>query len=210
MLDRNISLENLDGVKLGPYTLRLQNVSQGRFEQEKRFELYLANGKNYSHHPIIRGTHFTGHNFYSPWLEMYYNKHLSVGSSTVNLQKKQLDEQLFTTLSALLPAGSHMMVIYTNHKETHLALRKGVPPPATYLGYLLWQAGCTWFKDWYFPEGGKEGNMKLQGNKAAHAQGKRKHIESIKKDLHQFLEREKRVTKPFKNARKRARLIVHS
>lgn len=38
------------------------------------------------------------------------------------------------------------------------------------LGYALFRAGCTWFKDWYFAEGGREGDTKLQGNKPSSAE----------------------------------------
>ena len=47
--------------------------------------------------------------------------------------------------------------------DTERALRHWVPPAATPLGLALLQAGCRWFKDWYFPEGGREGGTKLQG-----------------------------------------------
>jgi hypothetical protein len=35
--------------------------------------------------------------------------------------------------------------------------------PPTPLGLALLRADCPWFKDWYFPEGGRDGGTKLQG-----------------------------------------------
>ena len=62
---------------------------------------------------------------------------------------------------ALGPGGS-VMVAYEGD-ETERALRRKVPPPATPVGLALLRAGCRWFKDWYYPEGGREGGTKLQG-----------------------------------------------
>ena len=54
------------------------------------------------------------------------------------------------------------MVAYEGD-DTERALRRRVPPPATPLGMAMLAAGCRWFKDWYYPEGGREGGTKLQG-----------------------------------------------
>jgi hypothetical protein len=50
----------------------------------------------------------------------------------------------------------------TFEHATEQARRRKVPPAATPLGLVLLAAGCRWFKDWYFPEGGREGGTKLQ------------------------------------------------
>ena len=54
------------------------------------------------------------------------------------------------------------MVAYESD-ETEAGLRRRVPPSATPLGLALLKVGCRWFKDWYYPEGGREGGTKLQG-----------------------------------------------
>jgi hypothetical protein len=58
--------------------------------------------------------------------------------------------------------GGAVMVAY-NLDDTERALRHRVPPAATRIGLALLDAGCRWFKDWYFAEGGREGSTKLQG-----------------------------------------------
>lgn len=63
-------------------------------------------------------------------------------------------------VTALGPGGS-LMVAYEGD-ETERALRRKVPPAATPLGLAMLRAGCRWFKDWYYPEGGREGGTKLQ------------------------------------------------
>ena len=83
------------------------------------------------------------------------------------------------------------MVAYQDHKETRDDLERGYPAPATPLGYLLWKSGCTWFKDWYFAEGFWEGNVKLQGNKPLNDRDRRDDLLRTRKELTDFLDREK-------------------
>ncbi|MFN2462572.1 MAG: DUF1122 family protein [Candidatus Dormibacteria bacterium] len=68
-----------------------------------------------------------------------------------------------------IPAGGHLMAEYEklDWHTTQRGLLAGIPPIATPLGGLLFDLGVgDSFKDWYFPEGGMEGNRKLQGNRA--------------------------------------------
>ena len=61
------------------------------------------------------------------------------------------------------------------------ALAAHVPPLATPLGALLYSAGCgDAFRDWYTPEGGREGGRKLQGFRAIDdAQRQRRGLEML-------------------------------
>jgi hypothetical protein len=72
------------------------------------------------------------------------------------------DDAVLPDLAAAVGAGGSVMVAY-GRDTTEGALRRKVPPAATPLGLALLRAGCRWFKDWYFPEGGREGGTKLQG-----------------------------------------------
>ena len=72
------------------------------------------------------------------------------------------DESVLADVTAALGPGGSVMVAYGADATEH-ALRRKVPPAATPLGLALLTAGCRWFKDWYFPEGGREGGTKLQG-----------------------------------------------
>jgi hypothetical protein len=119
-----------------------------------------------------------------------------------------MDEKLFKHLSELIPSGSHIMVAYINHEDTMRALEFGVPAPATYIGYLLYKAGCTWFKDWYFAEGFWEGDVKLQGAKPLNEESRRRNVDQIRRELTDFLKKEDRKEKMFMEARKRAASII--
>ncbi len=72
------------------------------------------------------------------------------------------DTSILPEVANMLGPGASLMVAY-GEDETERALRRKVPPQATPLGVALLEAGCRWFKDWYFPEGGMEGGTKLQG-----------------------------------------------
>lgn len=72
------------------------------------------------------------------------------------------DDAVLELLARELGAGSSLMVAY-DKGPTFDALRRKVPPAATPIGLALLRAGCRWLKDWYYPEGGLEGGMKLQG-----------------------------------------------
>ena len=59
------------------------------------------------------------------------------------------------------------------------ALELSVPPHLTRLGYLLLKNGFTWLKDWYFPEGFREGAPKLQGEKSLNKDVFMRHLVDI-------------------------------
>jgi len=202
---------SLEGKSLNGYALHVDNVSSGRFIEETNFELYLeATDGRPSETPVVKGKYFSGRGeVYTPWLETYYDNRVKFKSSkVVDLSERGLDEELVKHLSNLLPAGSHIMVAYLNHEETRNALERGVPAPATPLGRLLWKAGCTWFKDWYFAEGFREGDIKLQGNKPLNEEHRRKDLLETRKELTRFLREEKGDERSFWDARRRAKDVL--
>lgn len=210
MLKKNFVF-SIEGKKLNGYVLHVDNISRGRFVEETNFELYLKTiDRETSENPVVRVKYFSGRGeFYKPWLEIYYDNHVQFESSKiVDLSEEGLDEKLFKHLSDLLPPNSHIMVIYVNHEETRKGLEQGVPAPATPIGYLLWKSGCTWFKDWYFAEGFWEGDIKLQGNKPLNEENRRKNLLEIRKELIEFLKKEKGEEKFFQASRKRAEDVL--
>jgi len=89
-----------------------------------------------------------------------------------------------------IPPGGHLMAEYEkpDWHTTQRGLLAGVPPVATPLGALLFDLGVgDSFKDWYFPEGGMEGNRKLQGNRA-YTEDQRLEMRALRAaELHRFL-----------------------
>ena len=206
-----IHLSVLGGKKLDGYILHVDNISSGRFIEETNFELYLKlTDGEISENLVVKGKYFSGRGeLYKPWLEIYYEPLVKFKSSKiVDLSDRGLDEKLFKHLSTLLTPGSHIMVVYSNHEDTKKGLERGVPAPATPLGYLLWKSGFTWFKDWYFAEGFWEGDVKLQGNKPVNEENRRRNLLEIHKELTEFLKKEKRKEKLFLNARKKVEDVL--
>ena len=130
----------------------------------------------------MQGKYFSGRGkYYRPQIEVFYNHLSQISSQQPFDQEKEFQEQLFNYLIDFLPPGSHIMVVYSNHEETRVGLDRGVPAPATVLGYLLWKSGCTQFKNRYFSEGLWEGDIKLQNNKPLNSAHKKRNYLEISK-----------------------------
>lgn len=132
----------------------------------------------------INGRAFKGSKFIKPWIELGYE-----------FRKRHAYEELseiFKAFFRILPPGGYVMVKYSSHREVARALAIGVPEAATELGYALLKAGFTWFKDWYFPEGGMEGEEKLQANKALTREHESKRRKKLIEQLESFIEKTKK------------------
>lgn len=90
-------------------------------------------------------------------------------------------------VEALGPGGS-LMVAYEGD-DTERALRRKVPPVATPVGLAMLKAGCRWFKDWYYPEGGREGGTKLQATVPLDDTRRRQAERRLAEELNEFLDR---------------------
>jgi hypothetical protein len=97
------------------------------------------------------------------------------------------DPGVLPALARRLGPGAALMVAYGAGDDTERALRRGVPPAATPLGLALVAAGCRWFKDWYFAEGGREGSAKLQGNLPPDTAHRRRAERRLRSELGAFL-----------------------
>lgn len=168
-------------LKKTPYTIKTRPAE--RFNRY-RFTLYKEE------QDVGTGTHFLGGNHIKPWIELQ--------PSTV-FQPEQ-DQPLFDALTSVLEPGSHIMVHYLQDTETAEAITASVPPPATPIGYLLWNAGVRWFKDWYFTEGWMEGDQKLQGNLPIDAETKQERETEWKQVLQDFVDGDE----TFSNCKERA------
>ena len=89
-----------------------------------------------------------------------------------------------------LGAGASLMVAYEGD-DTERALRRRVPPAATPLGLAMLAAGCRWFKDWYYPEGGREGGTKLQGTLPLDDRRREQAEAALVTELEAFLRRDR-------------------
>jgi hypothetical protein len=123
--------------------VRIESRLPGRLAGEERVVLVNSAGEEAAEGLIFWGKPSRG---LRPWADLIVS-----------------DTSILGELANMLGPGASLMVAYGGD-DTEWALRRKVPPQATPLGLALLEAGCRWFKDWYFPEGGMEGGTKLQGS----------------------------------------------
>ena len=164
--------------KFGSIIIESKDVQDTHIKELKRFRLYV-NGKE-----VGISFYFSGRDYYSPWLEIDYSPWL---------REKGIEDQFFLFIYHFLSPGSKLFVTYLRDKETREMLYKGFHPAETPLGFSLLKAGFTWFKDWYYPEGGNEGAPKIQANKPLNKEEEerqlRKLLDEVKRDdVRKFIE----------------------
>lgn len=198
LLARGWSLPSADESPLG----RLQGRRLGRLRLvvllgpknsvgARYFQLFLLDPDGcLSEEPIALGLHSSGRFPAYNWIELArYQGEPSLHGRTLSLARRGLDRRLFRALSSLVPPGGHLMVEYesASQRQSERILSLGCPAAASPLGYLLLCAGCLSFRNWYFPEGGREGPRKLQGFKPLDSQQARRWAEALHRELTAFL-----------------------
>jgi hypothetical protein len=121
-----------------------------------------------------------------------------------------LENTILSFFSQLLEHGESIYVEYYNDTETKKQLEANIPPTISRLGYKLFTLGFTWFKDWYFPEGFMEGNMKLQGEKPLNNTLKIEQLRKIHKEIKTFLINTKDNEWYIIKAKERAKILISS
>ncbi len=143
--------ELIEVLREGWNGFRAVEVAPGRFVWERNLTLHL-NGRFVMYLKV-----FNGYSYYRPWVEAY-----EIEEWFHNLEE---EGRLYALLFEKSPPLSRVFVEYSSDPETERALRLGVPPEISRLGYLLLKAGYRNLRNWYYPEGLKEGGPKLQGEK---------------------------------------------
>ncbi len=183
----------LDGQRIGSFTLVLADVRPIR---PRAGWLYLSVGIRQgrsapSAGPLMTGIVSAGGRGVKPWFECRLFPAVALGAKkTIDARECGLEARIVNLLASLIPPGGHLMIDYENpgQEETFAELGLRVPPPATYLGSLMFRAGCRGaFKDWYFSEGGHEGPRKLQANKSPNPAAARRAMRDHRKELAEFI-----------------------
>jgi hypothetical protein len=192
-----VALEDLEGRLTSRGRLRLGEVRRGRFPEERDGVVYLDS------EPVLRLKRFAGRRSagVAPWIE-----------ASLPDADEAFAAELVSAVAELLPAGGYLMVAYGDD-ETERGLKRRFPPAVTPLGKALLDAGCTWFKDWYYPEGWMEGGMKLQGNKPMSADAREQALAAVLTEIEEWLEAGGRGDSKddvLSRARERARKILAS
>ena len=196
------------------YNLHVASQFEGRAleglipEARGRLESLLAKGWSLPGGHALAGLHNSGPFPAYNWVELIrYEVALTFGPSalrpgsgqaslrtgerTVDLAGDDLDLPLLRMLSALVPAGGHLMVEYDSpsQKASERALTLGYPPVTSPLGFLLFRVGCRSFRDWYIAEGGREGPRKLQGFKPLNEEIAREKTAALRRQMEELLAR---------------------
>lgn len=194
-----LPLSDVDGRRLGPFTLVLCDVRGLRRSGWKEFSLRLMDDRGtLLRQPVIGGICSRGgKDGVRGWMDIDYWEEIPFGDgepdgSRLSLRAEGLDREIFRLLGEAIPPGGHLMVSYEGdqevHRETLLSLAQGVPPAATPLGHLIFYGGFRYVKDWYLAEGGMEGPRKLWGEKAPDAVWERAFGLRTRKQLLPFLD----------------------
>ncbi len=147
--------------KIGDYNIIIKNFRRTHIRELSYFEMYL-NDKL-----VGRVNYFSGRDYYVPWIEIDYIPWP---------RQEDIEVELFKYFYNLLTPNSRLFVTYENDKETSDLIFKGYSAADTPLGFSMLKAGFTWFKIWYFPEGGNEGSPKIQGNKPLNEESREKEL----------------------------------
>lgn len=180
-------LESLNGQAIGRYRLRVEIVGRPRYVDQRDFALYLIDPDgSRSHEPLFQGRWNAGRpsSFVPTWIDGEFapppfppsedTKGEGLGEGAG--KGESLFGEVARCLGSLIPAGGRLWLAYESlateswlERETRAALAVRVPAETTPIGLLLVRAGCwSGMHDWDFPEGGREGFRKLQGNKPLH------------------------------------------
>lgn len=176
------------GIAVKDRTLYAREVATGRFADEVDVAIALKSGDDEA--ALLVAKVFYGRKpHYRPWVEWFGIRNaVRLGGERIVFCQSAAEAGLLTHFSAHLGPGEDLFVEYHYDPETAQALQYDVPPPATRLGFQLFQLGYTWFKDWYFPEGLLEGGQKLQAEKPLDGQTAQRHYREISRDVSRFIE----------------------
>ncbi|MBI4287351.1 MAG: DUF1122 family protein [Chloroflexi bacterium] len=211
-------LETLNGRKVNGFRLHLVWGPESAYGAQY-FHLFIRDGRGRrSVQPVVTGLFNSGSEPAYNWIEIV----ISIGRVTIDpgeggQESVQISDpmyrHLFRLLCRLLPPGGHFMIEYDSPRwlTTRQSLAAGIPPLATPLGSLLFDAGCgVYIKDWDLAEGGREGWRKLLCYNAWDESHARARAADNIRELRDYLGRKPRpgYEAPEREARRRARRIL--
>lgn len=211
-------LDTLNDQTVGKYLLRVEDVGRTRYFDQRDFALTLIDS-HANKIQIFRGLYNAGRpSIYVPgWID---GEFIESPSRTFPLTRGErgggaLYEEVARKIGALIPPGGRLWLAYEAFGaegammlETRVGLQASLPMVTTPIGFLLYCADC-WLglRDWHFPEGGREGPRKLQGNKAVSDAHRRERAAEIAQELNNFIGVGVR-NQIERQAQRRARIIL--
>jgi len=174
------------GIEIDSLLVYARETGGGRFEEEVDLELFMRKGDRERY--LLHAKVYYGRKpHYTPWVGLsHISDHIDPDNGIQYFCSK-IEDRLLELLATALGPGQKIHIEYQADRETSFGLRYDFPAPVTRLGHKMLNLGFTWFKDWYFPEGGKEGGQKLQGEKPLDSKAEGRHLRAIKKEISSFL-----------------------
>ncbi len=213
-------LMKINNFEIRKFKTLLKNVwrPKNREKEVRYFELYLKFEEEVSRDAVFRGLFHSGRENLNlkPYYDIDFDYKPRFESFNLDLREEALDLELFKLLSILLDNGSKIIVSLALmdkpklHEETFLCLDKGLPPVATYLGYILYKCGFgDYYKLWLIREGGREGPPALQGERALDESKAREAKENLILELENYLKKPYKEVYDFEvRARERVKEIL--
>lgn len=141
------------GININNKVLKMEKVSNGRFEEEENFVFYL-DGK-----PILNCKLFYGRKpYYREWAEIF-------GIRDKNYFGSDVEKIIISIFYRYLEPGGKIFIEYEDDEQTSKELERGVPEVISRMGFLLFKSKFIYIKNLYFPEGFMEGGRKLKAEK---------------------------------------------
>jgi len=162
-------------------------VRKGRFPEEVNYEVYVGSEGIWVR--LLAVKVFNGRPpFYRRWIELFHIlPEVTIKDLRYVFLNSPQERELIKCLSSQLSDGEKIFIEYIYDYETYKALEVGVPTPLTRLGYMLFENGFTWFKNWYFAEGFMEGSPKIQGEKSLDENYRARQLQEICEEVESFL-----------------------
>lgn len=188
------------GIPAGEWILRAERVSSGPLAEQKSLSVAVDGQR------LLDILVFTGRKpHWRAWVELYaIRPAILIGGREVPFFGGPLEEALLQAVAEHLGPGERIFVEYVGDSQTLRELHQGVPPVLSRLGFLLFRLGFTWFRDWYIPEGLREGEPKLQAEKPLNEEARKRHERTLIREIQAFLRR----GNPSGQVQERARALL--
>lgn len=184
------ALGTLHGRALGPCGLIVVLGPKNNVGSQY-FQIFVANGTGaLADEPLALGLHNSGPYPGFNWVELTrYNSALAFRGELFDLTEGDLDLDFIRMVSELVPPGGHLMVEYDSPSQAPSAqvMTRGLPAATSPIGFRMFQVGCRSYRDWYIPEGGREGPRKLQGFKPWNEEIRQEKTAALRAELEAFV-----------------------
>lgn len=146
---------DVDGCKV-----YVKKVDNGRFKWEKNLTLVLKRENCEDFLCFVKV--FLGYEYYRPWIEVFSINGKPCGYVFFG---SPVEREMFKRIYDFLPIGGKLYIEYYEDSETFNVLKKDIDPSESRMGRVLLGVGFRKLRNWYYPEGLREGGQKIGAEK---------------------------------------------